>query len=236
MVVFNRAWDAHLRAISAQQPFGESWPFKCSETDTVRPIAAGEFGGCDLFRTSQRSALFAYLNVLFVLGNRYWQAKDQQAHAAQEWQLGKVLEALTPVNGIPQFVLDQFVFPGPERCEYQPLPLPLRVLGQSKRDAASVRRGRHTLPHIVLGWQVARSVPVQDEHQAVLAGGNIESGHDVGGQVGHQPILLQGRTGLASQPQPGARDGQAQNHYSVCPDWLVTRPRPGFHSSPMVPH
>src|ERR1019366_9574931 len=100
------------------------------------------------------------MRVLFVLGNRYWQATDQQAHAAQEWQPGKVLEALTPVHGIPQFVLDQLVFPRPGRCKYQPLPLTLRFLGQSKRDAASVRRGRHTLPDIVLGWQVAGSVPV----------------------------------------------------------------------------
>src|SRR5208283_5772630 len=105
------------------------------------------------------------MRVLFVLGNRYWQAKDQQAHAAQEWQPGKVLEALTPVHGIPQFVLDQFVFPGPGRSEYQPLPLPLRVLGQSERNAASVWRGRQTLPNFVLGWQVTGSVPVQDEHQ-----------------------------------------------------------------------
>src|SRR5271165_7386667 len=139
MVVLNRAWNTYLHAISAP-PFGERWRFEGSETYTVGSIAAVEFGGCDLFRTSQRSALFAYLNVLFVLGNRYWQAKDQQAHAAQEWQLGKVLEALTPVNGIPQFVLDQFVFPGPGRCEYQPLPLPLRVLGQSKRNAGRLQR------------------------------------------------------------------------------------------------
>src|SRR5271157_84358 len=110
------------------------------------------------------------MRVLFVLGNGYWQTKNQYSHAAQEWQPGKVLEALTPVHGIPQFVLDQFVFPGPGRCEYQPLPLPLRVLGQSKMNAASVRRGRDTLPHFVLGWQVAGSVPMQDEHQAVLAG------------------------------------------------------------------
>src|SRR5271166_6444726 len=98
------------------------------------------------------------MRVLFVLGNGYRQANDQQAHAAQEWQPGKVLEALTAVYGIPQFVLDQFVFPGPGRCEYQPLPLPLRVFGQSERNAASVRRGRHTLTHVVLGWQVAGSV------------------------------------------------------------------------------
>ena len=68
--------------------------------------------------------------------------------------------------------------------------LEIRYTGLNLDDPQQVRRGRHTLPHIVLGWQVARSVPVQDEHQAVLAGGDIESGHDVGGQVGHQPILL----------------------------------------------
>src|SRR5271165_7668286 len=111
------------------------------------------------------------MRVLFVLGNGYWQTKNQYAHAAQEWQPGKVLEALTPVNCILQFVLDQFVFPGPGRCEYQPLPLPLRFLGQNERNAASVWRDRHTPPHVVLGWQVAGSVTVQDEHQAVLAGG-----------------------------------------------------------------
>src|SRR5271166_229151 len=120
------------------------------------------------------------MRVLFVLGNGYWQAKDQQSHAAQEWQPGKVPEALTPVHGIPQFVLDQFVFPGPGRCEYQPLPLLLRVLGQSERNATSVRSRRQTLPHVVLGWQVTASVPVQDEHQSVLAGGDTESRHDIG--------------------------------------------------------
>ena len=36
-------------------------------------------------------------------------------------------------------------------------------------------------------------VPVRDEHQAVLAGGHIESGHDVGGPVGHPPTQVKRR-------------------------------------------